>query len=169
MEYNCLILINIQMCLNVCGHLRFPETRSTTATTNNNWKILPEGFGDFVQREKAHEIRAPKRKSGESLFLQFSRSAVSDSLPPHGLQHASLPCPASLHQLPELTQTHVHWVWVMDIQPSHPLSSPSPPTFTLSQHQRLFQWISSSNQVAKVLEFQLQHQSFQWIFRTDFL
>ena len=49
------------------------------------------------------------------------------------------------------------------------LSSPSPPTFNLSQHQGLFQWVSSSHQVAKVLEFQLQHQSFQWIFRTDFL
>ena len=55
------------------------------------------------------------------------------------------------------------------IQPSHPLSSPSPPVFNLSQHQGLFQWVSSSPQVAKVLELQLQHQSFQWIFRTDFL
>ena len=53
-------------------------------------------------------------------------------------------------------------------QPSHPLSSPSPPTFDLSQHQGLFQWVSSSHQVTKVLEFQLQNQSFQWIFRTDF-
>ena len=72
------------------------------------------------------------------------------------------------HQLSELTQTHVHWVSDA-IQPSHPLSSPSPPTFNLSQHQGLFQGVSSSHQVAKVLEFQLQHQSFQWIFRTDFL
>ena len=71
------------------------------------------------------------------------------------------------HQLPEFTQTHVHWVGDA-IQPSHPLSSPSPPAFNLSQHQDLFQWVSSSHQVAKVLEFQLQHQSFQWIFRTDF-
>ena len=55
------------------------------------------------------------------------------------------------------------------IQPSHPLLSPSPPAFNLSQHQGLFQWVGSSHQVAKVLEFQLQHQSFQWIFRTDFL
>ena len=55
------------------------------------------------------------------------------------------------------------------IQPSHPLSSPSPPTFSLSQNQGLFQWVSSSNQVAKGLEFQLHHQSFQWTFRTDFL
>ena len=72
------------------------------------------------------------------------------------------------HQLRELTQTHVHWVNDA-IQPSHPLSSPSPSTFNLSQHQDLFQWVSSSHQVAKVLEFQLQDQSFQWMFRTDFL
>ena len=71
------------------------------------------------------------------------------------------------HQLPEFTQTHVHWVGDA-IQPSRPLSSPSPPTFNLSQHQGLFQWISCSHQVAKELEFQPQHQSFQWIFKTDF-
>ena len=59
-------------------------------------------------------------------------------------------------QLPELAQTHVHRVDDA-IQPSHPLSSPSPPAFNLSQHQGLFQGVSSSHQVAKVLEFQLQH------------
>ena len=72
------------------------------------------------------------------------------------------------HQLQELTQTHVYRVSDA-IQPSHPLLSPSPPAFNLSQLQGLFQWISSLHQVAKVLEFQLAHQSFQWIFRTDFL
>ena len=72
------------------------------------------------------------------------------------------------YQLLELTQPHVYWVGDA-IQPSHPLSSPSPPIFNLSQHQGLFQWVSSLHQVAKVLEFQLQHQSFQWIFSTDFL
>ena len=65
------------------------------------------------------------------------------------------------HQLPEFTQTHVHWIGDA-IQPSHPLLSPSPLAFNLSQHQGLFKWISCSHQVAKVLEFQLQHQSFQW-------
>ena len=70
------------------------------------------------------------------------------------------------HQLPELAQTHVHRVGDA-IQPPHPLSSPSPPAFNLSQHQGLFQWVSSSHQVGKVLEFQLHHQFFQWIFRTD--
>ena len=71
------------------------------------------------------------------------------------------------HQLPEFTQTNVHHVSDA-IQPSYPLSCPPPPAFNLSQHQGLFQWVSSSHQVAKVLEFQLQHQSFQWIFSTDF-
>ena len=72
------------------------------------------------------------------------------------------------HQLPEFTQTHVHWVDDAT-QPSHPLSSPSPPALNLSQHQGLFQRVSSLHQVAKVLEFQLQHQSFQWTTRTDLL
>ena len=61
-------------------------------------------------------------------------------------------------QLLEFTQTHVHWVGDA-IQPSHPLSSPSPPTFNLSQHQGLFKWVSSLHHVAKVLELQIQHQS----------
>ena len=72
------------------------------------------------------------------------------------------------HHLPESAQTHVHWVGDA-IQPSHPLLSPSPPALNLSQHQGLFQWVSSSHEVAKVLEFQLQHQSFQWTPRTDLL
>ena len=77
------------------------------------------------------------------------------------------------HQLPELAQTHVHRVGDA-IQPSHPLSAPSPPAFNLFQHLGLFKWVSSSHQVAKGLEFQLQHQSFQWIlglisFRIDWL
>ena len=71
------------------------------------------------------------------------------------------------HQLLEFTQTHIHWVHDA-IQPSHPLSSPSP-ALNCSQHQGLFKWVSSLHQVAKVLEFQLQHQCFQWIFRTDLL
>ena len=95
--------------------------------------------------------------------VQFSHSVVSDSLQPHELQHARPPCPT---QLPESTQTHVHW-FDDAIQWSCPLSSLSPPALNLSQHQGLFQWVSSSYQVAKVLEFQLQHQSFQWTPRTD--
>ena len=72
-----------------------------------------------------------------------------------------------LHHLPEFAQVHVHCISDA-IQPSHPLT-PSSPVLNLSQHQGLFQWVGSSHQVAKVLELQLQHQSFQWIFRVDFL
>ena len=68
-----------------------------------------------------------------------------------------------LHYYPEFAQTHVHWVSDA-IQPFHPLSSPFPPALNLCKHQGLFQCVSSLHQVAKVLELQLQHQSFQWIF-----
>ena len=71
-----------------------------------------------------------------------------------------------LHHFLELVQTHVHW-FSDTIQPSPSLSPLSPPALNLSQHQGLFQWLGSSHQVAKVLEFQLQHQSFQWILYTD--
>ena len=100
-------------------------------------------------------------------IYQFSSVTQSCSiLQLRGLQHAKPPCP---HGQPlELAQTHVHQVGDV-IQPSHPLSPSSPPAFSLSQHQSLFPWVSSSYQVDKVLEFQLQNQSFQWIFRTDFL
>ena len=79
--------------------------------------------------------------------------------------NCSSPAFLVVHCLPEFAQTHVHWVDDA-IQPSHPLSPPSP-TLNLSQYQGLFQWVGSSHQVAKVLD--LQHQSFQWIFRVDFL
>ena len=72
------------------------------------------------------------------------------------------------YQLLQFTQTLLHWVGDA-IQPSHPLSSPSTPAFNISQHQGLFKWVSSSHQVAKVLEFQLQHQFFQWTRRMDWL
>ena len=98
----------------------------------------------------------------EFCSVQLSHSAVSDSLRPMNRSTPGLPVH---HQLPEFTQTHVHRVGDA-IQPSHPLSSPSPPAFSLSQHQGLFQWVDSSHQVAKVLEFQLQYQSFQWTPRT---
>ena len=97
--------------------------------------------------------------------VQFSHSVVSDSLRPHESWHARPPCPSPT---PEFTQTHVHWVSDA-IQPSHPLSSPSPLAPNPSQHQSLFQSVNSSHEVAKVLEFQLYHQSFQWTPRTNLL
>ena len=106
-----------------------------------------------------------QKKNHSILVVQFSSVAQScptlcnpmDCSTPGFLVH---------HWLLELAQTHDHRV-ADAIQPSHPLLSPSPPAFNLSQHQGLFKWVSSSHQVAKVLEFQLQHQSFQWIISVD--
>ena len=106
------------------------------------------------------------RQKNMNSSVQFSPSVTSDFCDP---MECSTPGFPVHHQLPELAQTHVHHVSDA-IQPSHPLSSPSAPAFNLSQHQGLFKWVSSLHQVAKILEFQLQHhQSFQWIFRTDLL
>ena len=95
-------------------------------------------------------------------------SSVAQSCPTlcDPMNHSTPGLPVQ-HQLSEFTQTQVHWVSDA-IQPSHPLPSPSPPARSLSQHQGLFQWVSSSHQVATGLELQLQHQSFQWIFKVDF-
>ena len=99
--------------------------------------------------------------SNNSPLISVQFSSVAQSCPTlcNPMNHSTPGLPVH-HQLPEFTQTHVSWVSDA-IQPSHPLSSPSPPAFNLSQHQGLFQWVSSSHQVAKGLEFQLQHQSFQ--------
>ena len=98
---------------------------------------------------------------------QFSSVAQSCPTLWNPMSHSTPGLPVH-HQLPESTQTHVHCVSDA-IQPSHPLSSPSPPALNLSHHQSLFRWVSTSHEVAKVLEFQLQHQSFQWTPRTDLL
>ena len=100
--------------------------------------------------------------NGKFSSVQFS-SVSQSPLTLCNPMHCSLPVH---HQLPEFTQTHIRWVSDA-IQPSHPLLSPSPPALNLSQHQGLFKWVSSLHQVAKVLEFQLQQQSFQWTPRTD--
>ena len=85
-----------------------------------------------------------------------------------GPMHCSTPGLPVPQYLPEFAQVHGHWVGDA-IQPSQPLSSPSPPAFNLPQRQGLFQRVYSSHRVDKVLELQLQHQSFQWIFRVDCL
>ena len=101
--------------------------------------------------------------------IQFSSRSVAQScLTLCNPMDCSTPGFPVHHHLLELAQTHVNWVGDAN-QLSHPLLSPSPSAFNLSQNQGLFQWVSSSHQAAKVLEFQLQNQSFQWIFRTDFL
>ena len=92
--------------------------------------------------------------------VEFSYSVVSNSLWTYGLQHVRFPCLSRTPGACSNSCPSSRWC-------HHPPSSPSPPAFNLSQHQDLIQWVSSLQQVAKVLEFQLQHQSFQWIFRTD--
>ena len=103
-----------------------------------------------------------------SVFSSVGQSCRTLGDPTHQHLNRSTPGLAVHHQLPEFTQTYVHWVGDA-IQPSPPLPSPSPPALNLSQHQGLFKWVRSLHQVAKVMELQLQHQFFQWIFRTDFL
>ena len=109
-------------------------------------------FGSFVSFPFFFSSRA-------LLFSKYLNqfSAVAQScLTPCDPMNRSTPGLPVHHQLPESTQTHVHWVGDA-IQPSHPLLSPSPPALNLSQHQGLFKWVISSHQVAKVLEFQPQH------------
>ena len=109
----------------------------------------------------------------ETLVSDFQYQRIASALLPVGccsvspsalwLQDCSTPGFSVLRHLPELAQTHVHWIG----EPSCALPSPSPPALNLSQHQGLFQWVDSLHQVAKILE--LQHQYFQWVFRVDFL
>ena len=97
--------------------------------------------------------------------IQFSHSVMSDSLQLYGLQHARIPCPSPT---PRACSNSCPLSWWCHTTISSSVI-PFSPAFNLSQHQGLLQWVGSLHQVAKVLEFQLQHQSFQWIFRSDFL
>ena len=127
------------------------------------WKLFCYLF--YVQGLQYSSLMA---HAALSILKSFQFSSVTQScLTLCNPMDCSMPGLPVHQQLPEFTQVHVHWVSEA-IQPSHTLSSSSPAP-NPSQHQCLFQWVSPSNQAAKVLEFQLQHQSFQWIFRTDFL
>ena len=110
-------------------------------------------FGHFTKEDIVSQSVSSVAQSCPTLCDPMNRS--TPGLPVH-------------HQLPEFAQTHAHRVGDA-IQPSHPLLSPSPPAPNPSQHQGLFQWVNSSHEVAEVLEFQLQHQSFQWTPRIDLL
>ena len=135
-------------------------THSSTLAWRIPWREEPSRLQSMASQRVGHNW---------ATSLSLSISSVTQSCPtlcdPTNCSTPGLP---AHHQLPESTQTHVHWVGDA-IQPSYPLLSPSPPALNLSQHQGLFQWVTSSHQVAKVLEFQLQHQSFQWTPRTDLL
>ena len=127
-----------------------------TNSSNNNgiWKI--------------NQSEAPNMGSIGVRFKFSQFSSVSQSCPTLcDTMDCSMPGLPVHCQLLEFTQTHVHWV-VDTIQPSYPLLSPAP-ALNLSQHQGVFKWASSLHQVAKVLEYQLKHQSFQWTLKTDLL
>ena len=104
------------------------------------------------------------RKDWRTVISSVAQSCLTLCDP----MNRSMPGLSVHHQLLEFTQTHVHWVGDA-IQLSDPLSSPSPPAPNPSHHQGLFQWVNSLYEVANVLEFQLQHQSFQWTPKTDLL
>ena len=112
-------------------------------------------------REHSHRFYGSGYRYLWGYYSAYKFSSVTQSCPtvcdPMDCSTPGLPVH---HQLLEPAQTHVHGISDA-IQPSHPLSSPSPPAFNLSQHRGLFQGVNPSHQVAKVLEFQLQHQSFQ--------
>ena len=136
-----------------------------------------KGRGTRDQIVNTHRIKNKVRELQGNIYLcfidyakafdcdQFSSSVMSESLWPHWLQHARPPYQSQTPRVYSKSCPLSRWC--------HPTISssvvPSPPALNLSQNQSLFKWVSFSHQVAKVLEFQHQHQSFQWIFRTDFL
>ena len=162
------------------GSLLYSQTENNalhTADTqwvSGEWRNIASSNGESSRASHSYDIMKVHEETIASafpplsinlIFAQFS--SVPQSCPTLcDPMNCSMPGLPAHHQLPESTQTHVHRVSDA-IQPSHPLSSPSPPAPNLSQHHGLFKWVSSSHQVAKVLEFQLQHQSFQWTPRTQ--
>ena len=120
---------------------------------------------DIFRNSKAHGVFVECLQFSGMSSVQFSRSVVSYSFRPHESQHARPPSPSPTPRVYPNSCPLSQWC----LPPSHPLSSPSPPARNLSQHQGLFKWVSSLHQVAKVLEFQLQHQTFQWTPRTNLL
>ena len=168
-SYFCFILSFELECLvnyNLVGVFIFPFLSTANCFTCTGVYMISCGFFLYRFLQNVEYISLCYTVGPGQLFYQhflFIHSVVSNSLWPHGLQHAGFPV---LHYFLDFAETHVHWVSDA-IQSSHPLSSPSQPAFNLSQHQGLFQWFGCLQQVAKVLELQFQYQSLQWIFRVD--
>ena len=166
----------LRVCVFVFGDYRislpFPVHKHVTyaefpRSKNEDWVLLKYqsiGYLYFLLKEILELFLSPSlyiwpKLSLDSCFcdafssVQFS--SVTQSCPTLcNPMNRSTPGFSVHHRLPEFTQTHVHWIGDA-IQLSHPLSSPSPPAPNPSQHQSLFQWVNSSHEVAKVLEFQL--------------
>ena len=151
---------NKQLDLGACIH--FNKGRSIWKNDKQS-NICVTGVQEGQKSVQSFHSQLHMYESPTLYLIQFSCSVVSDSWQPHGLQHARLVCPSPTPGVYSNSCPSSQWC--------HPtmLSSPSPPALNLSQHQGLFKWVSSSHQVAKVLEFQLQHQSFQRTPRTDLI
>ena len=138
-------------CCNPWGH----KESDVTERLNNKWLLAFESLllYWFLLEKVNFSMVLPKIliRKFHNLSVQFSPSVMSDYLQPHESQHARLPCPSPS------SGVHSNSVHRVDdvIQPSHPVYSPSPPAPNPSRHQSLFQWVTSSHEVAKVLEFQL--------------
>ena len=174
------VLSSVGLC-HTSWPLKVPRVKASVAANAIHAWILGQWPQCILSLKSAEYFETQRKKLKERRFLkqyaiaykniferpsvQFSHSVISDSCDPMNRSTPGLPVH---HQLPKSTQTHVYRVSDA-ILPSHPLSSPSLPAPNPSQHQGLFQWVNSSHQVAKVLEFQLQHQSFQWTSWTDLL
>ena len=151
-----------ELCANQCVH-------SVLCTTMQTF-LQEERFQEAKIHPSPMFLALGQMWNFTRVFLQavICCSVVQSCLSLCDPLHCNTPGFPVHHRLLEFSQAHVHWV-SNAIQPSHPLLSPSPPAFSLSQHQSLFQWVGSSHWIAKVLELQLRHQSFQWICRVDFL
>ena len=153
-----------------CISLVFPDSTlfefPPVSLASHFQALLPIPLSDGIHQVS---IQGPLLFSSYSLSLSvhvcFCYSITISCLTLCHHMDCSTPGSSALHYLPEFAQIHVHWDSDA-IQPSHPLL-PASAAFNLSQHQGLFQWVSASHQAAKVLE--PQNQSFQWIFRTDYL
>ena len=160
-------MIDTVVTVNVCKHRyagAIPARQNLSPRVHVNrqrWRVKPQGTATW----KFHPVRYFTPWNPPELWC-CSVAKTRPTLWDH--MNCSMPGFPVLHCLLEFAQTHVHWVSDA-IQPSHLLSSPSPPVLNPFQHQCPFQSVGSSHQVAEVLEPQLQHQSFQWIFSVDFL
>ena len=128
----------------------------------NSPSLWPESHRNLLCRNNQFSENSQITETVSNQFSSVTQSCLTLCHP----MNCSTPGLPVHHQLLEFIQTHVHQVGDA-IQPSHPLLSPSPPAPNPSKHQGFFQWVNSSHEVAKVLEFQPQHQSFQWTPRTD--
>ena len=160
-------MIDTVVTVNICKHKyagAIPARQNLSPCVHQQrWRVKPQGTTTWKFYPGRYFTPSP-RNPPELWCCSVAKTRLT--LWDH--MNCSMPGFPVLHCLLEFAQTHLHWVSDA-FQPSHPLSSPSPPVLNPSQHQGLFQSVGSSHQVAKVLEPQLQHQSFQWISRVDVL